>query len=443
MLNRESTQALIKKVTSYTKHYATVIINANEQNTTRFANSEISQNIAITDANLTINLFDGKKEVSCTTNVLTDDGLKLVVQNAEEMLKFVPEGEFDVFPFSKETITDITETCEKNSLSKAFGVTERANYIKEGVAQIEAGFTCAGALNLNKNILVVGDSEDGFRYGSYDELTFNTVVTHEDGAAGAGECCSYVNTPDILQEFKKAQATAKLARNPIPPELGTHTVVLSPIAFADLIYYVAMSLNAKGVEDGISFATNQLGQKIFGENLTMVDDCYFEGLRPLYFDIQGNPRQKLSLIDKGVISAFAYDNKTAIKKNIKSTGHAISTRFIGGAIPANVIVNQGNQGLEDIIKDTNDGVFINEFHYNNPVNIRQLQITGLTRNGTFLIKDGKLSSPISTVRFTENLLNAFSDISAISNTRQLVNFGFMSLLVPAVRINKFCFTSKQ
>jgi len=439
MLNNELAKALIKKATSHTKHYATVVITANEQNTTRFANSEISQNIAITDANLTVNLYDGKKEVSCTTNILTDEGLKLVVQNAEEMLKYVPEGEFDVFPFSKE---DVTETGKNDSLSKAFEVTERANYIKEGVAQIEAGFACAGALNLNKNILTVGDSEGGFRYSSYDEVTFNTVVTHIDGAAGAGECCSYTNPPDILEQFKKAQTTAKLARNPITPELGTHTVVLSPIAFADLIYYVAMSLNAKSVEDGISFATDKLGQKIFGKNLTMSDDCSFEGLRPLYFDIQGSPRQKLNLINNGVISAFAYDNKTATKKNIKSTGHAISTRFMGGAIPANVIVNQGNQSIEGIIKDTNNGVFINEFHYNNPVNIRQLQITGLTRNGTFLIEDGKLSSPISTVRFTESLLDAFNNISAISNTRQLVNFGFISLLVPAVRIDKFCFTSK-
>jgi len=438
MLSRQTAQNIIDKLTSYVTTYATVNITYGSNGTTRFANSEISQNIAISDTNVSLTVYEGKKEATCTTNVLTDDGLKQLAKDAQAMLAFVPEGEFEAFTMSQ---NPVKEKEYSNELASKFDATARAAYIKEGVSHVKNGFTAAGALVLSQNAISVGDSQGAFRYAAYDQIAFNTVVTHEDGTAGAGECCSYTDAPDIVAEFKKAQTTATAAMGAISPELGAHTVILSPIAFADLIGFMSNMLGAYSVDDGTSFATGKMGQQVFGKNLTVTDDVNCPCSRPVFFDYEGTPRSPLTLIDKGKITSFMYDNKFAMRHKTQNTGHAVTNKGRGG-YSANLQVAGGDQSLDEIIASTKKGIFINEFHYTNFVNPRTLQLTGLTRNGTFLIEDGKLTSPISTVRFTQSLLDAFNNITAISKERTRVS-GWMGIsLVPGARIENFHFTSK-
>ena len=435
MLSKEAARQIFDKTMAHVKHYAVAVLYAGESNITRFANSEISQNVSITDGKLALTVYDGKKSATASTNVMTDEGLKKLAQDAENLLQFVPDGEFEAFPFSQEAIKDIPVG---DSLLKAFGVEERARFVKDGIAVVEPGFTAAGALDFTRVAIAIGDSKKAFRYAASDSVTFNTVVTHEDGTAGAGECISYTDVPDILGAFKKAQNTAKAARNTVSPELGAHTVVLSPLAFADLMSFVCMMLNAKYVDDGASFAIGKLGQKVFGENLTVRDEAGHPALRPLLFDLDGNPRRPTTLIDKGVVSSYLYNNEMAARHNVPSTGHSIGNE---GGFPMNVVIEPGDKSMEEIISSTKKGIYINEFHYTNFVNARNLQITGLTRNGAFLIEDGKLTKPMATVRFTESMLDALCNITAISKDRELVS-GWAASLVPGVRIENFHFTSK-
>jgi len=434
MLNRQEAQAIITKLASYTNHYAVANISNQSQGTTRFANSEISQNIIITDTSISLTVYTGKKEATCATNVLTDEGLQQLVKDAEAMLEHVPDGEFEAFYLPQGSIKEKEYT---GTLAKEFDITARAEYVKEGMSHVLSGFTAAGALDLSKHAVAVGDNRGVFNYAAYDELNFNTVVTHQDGTAGAGECQSYTNTPDIIGEFKKAQSTAKAAMGAVSPELGAHTVVLSPVAFADLVYFTGYMLGAGAVDTGVSFAVGKLGQQLFGSNFTMIDDVNCPETRPHFFDYEGSPRQAVSLVKKGVISSFMYDNKLAARHNTKNTGHAISNKGRGG-YGVNLQVLGGNQSLEEIIASTDKGIFINQFHYTNVVNPRTLQLTGLTRNGSFMIENGKLTTPISTVRFTQSLLDAFSSITALSKERTLAG----DVLVPAARIEGFHFTSK-
>jgi predicted Zn-dependent protease len=435
MLNREQAHAIVEKAMVKTRKYATATLMASEQNTTRFANSEISQNVAIEDAELSITVYEGKKQATRTTNVLTGEGISDAIKEAENLLAFVPEGEFGIFPFSKE------ETAENESdgkLAAAFGMKERAAIVKEGVEQVKEGFYAAGALNMNRHSLAVGNSLGRFRYTAYDMVEFNTVVTHADGSAGAGAKISFDTVPDIVAEFAKAQATASAARGALEPPLGAHTVILSPLAFGDLVRFMSYMLNAKSVDDGASFAIGKLGQKVFGDRLTVRDDVIYPGLRPLHFDTEGNPRRSLALVENGVIKNFLHDNITATKHNTEPTGHAIPGY---GGYPANLVVGGGSRSLEELIASTPRGIFINEFHYTNFVNPRNLQMTGLTRNGTFLIEDGKITKPIATVRFTESLLDAFNNITGISRETELSGEWSVGSF-PAVRIENFHFTSK-
>jgi len=438
MLNREQALSLIRKATSSTKYHAFMSITATEQGVTRFSNSEISQNVTITDGTATLTLYDGKKQVSCTTNALLDSGIQQLVRDAESMLQYVPEGEYGAFPFSKE---DVPEQLSDGSLSRAFGVTERAEIVKQGISYVDLGYRASGALTLENTTYALGDSGGGFRYANIECVTFNTVVTHSSGTDGAAECISYTSAPDIVGCFKKAQATSRASQNPVEPQLGGFTVVLSPVAFGDLLTFTGRMLSAKAMDDGISFARGKVGHKVFGENLTIRDDITNPLLQPLPFDAEGNPRRIVNLIQNGIVTGVVFDNKTANKHNVQSTGHAIRHRWFSGAAPTNLVVESGDMSIDEIIANTDNGIYINEFHYTNFVNARNLQITGLTRNGTFLIENGKITKPIATVRFTESMLDAFNNITAISKERELVT-GFGAALVPAVRIDNFHFTSK-
>ncbi|MCL2360802.1 MAG: TldD/PmbA family protein [Defluviitaleaceae bacterium] len=438
MLNKQAAQGIIEKLTSYVNVYATVNISYGSNGTTRFANSEITQNTTINDTSVSLTVYEGKKEATCTTNVLTEAGLKQLAKDAQAMLQVVPEGEFEAFPMSKEPVNERPYSGE---LASAFDTTARAAYIKEGVSHVKDGFTAAGALVLTQNAISVGDSLGAFRYAAYDQVAFNTVVTHQDGTAGAGECCSYTDAPDIVAEFKKAQATATAAMGAVSPELGAHTVVLSSTAFADLVGLMGYTMGAYAVDDGTSFAVGKMGQQVLGKNFTLTDDVNCPCSRPVFFDYEGTPRRTTTLINEGVVASYLYDNKFAAKHKAENTGHAVTNKGRGG-YPANLQVTGGTQSLEEIIASTKKGIFINEFHYTNFVNPRTLQITGLTRNGTFMIEDGKLTTPIATVRFTESLLDAFNNITAITKERTKTS-GWMGIsLMPGARIENFHFTSK-
>ena len=432
MLNKEQSQAVLTKALDSTKLRINATLNSTSDGTTRIANSEINQNVSINDMALSVTVYDGKKFATNSTNVLTDEGIKKVVAEAEELVKFVPESEYEAFPFSKEPVAEVPFA----NLAADFGPVKRADILKEGLSFIEKDFTAAGALNLNQNSFAIASSDGGFRYAAIESIDFNTVVTHKDGAAGSGDCVSYKKVPDIVSSFKKAQKTSAAARNPISPELGSHTVVLSPSAFGDLVGFMGYMMNAKAVDDGISFAIGKIGEKVFGDNFTLTDFPGHPELMQLPFDFEGNPRTKLTLVDKGVVKELLYDNVLAKRHGKKSTGHGFS--YGQGGYPMHMVVEAGDKSEEEIIKGTKKGVYINEFHYTNFVNPRNLQITGLTRNGTFLIEDGVVTKPIATVRFTVSLLDIFNKITAVTKEQVLSGRAF----VPGVKIEEFTFTSK-
>jgi len=383
-------------------------------------------------------VYDGKREATCSTNDVSGEGIKALVQDAEALLEFVPEGEFEPFIMSQAPVSD---TYPDGRLAGAFNVSQRAALIKEGVKMSSAGLAAAGALTLDRSVFSVGDTKGAFRYSAFDKVAFNTVMTDSDGAAGAGECCSYTDIPDIAAAFEKANANALAARDPVGIDLGGYSVVLSPVAFGNLIMYTSMMLGAGSVEDGDSFAIGKLGERVFGQNLTIRDDSSHPDLLPMRFDFEGTARRSIDLVSRGVICNFLYDNKLAARHKAVNTGHAIGNKGKGG-YAFNLIVEGGDQTVGEIVSAVDSGIYINEFHYLNFVNRRQLQVTGLTRNGTFLIENGAITKPVTTMRFTVSLLDAFNAIESISKEREKVSGYFGISLIPTVRIENFRFTSK-
>ena len=423
---------LVKKLTSYTKYYAVVNINGQNRGVSRFANSEISQNVNQSDLQISLTLHDGKKEATSSTNVLDEDSLKKLVKDTENMLAVSPAGEFEVTEWNPPNIKD---TENDKTLAEVYNAKGRAEAIKKGVESLD-GLSAAGALVLQKTINAYGNSSkpEATLFSEFDNVQFNTVVSC-NGADGGGESVSHkASDLNIQGAFLQAKQRALMGANPISLDSGEYSVILTPEALGDLMFFLTWSLNAKRISDGASFLSTLTDKQFFGKNISIYDDVNDSRTFPIYFDYEGNKRQTMPLIESGVVKNILYCNKTAAKASVQSSGHALSNKGVGG-YAMNIVMQGGDSSKDDMIKNTERGLFISEFHYTNFVNPKNALVTGLTRNGTFLIENGKLGKAVNTMRFTQNLLEAFSNVTDLSEELSVVG----STVVPYAKIKGFKF----
>lgn len=442
MMDRQQAVNLIKKLTSYTKYYGVVNIEGVQQGITRFANSQISQNTNKSDLSVSLTLYDGKKEATCTSNVLDDDALKRLAKDTEDLLSCVPKGEHDIFEWRRQPVK-IAENDK--DLPVFYNASGRADTIKQGISTMGDGLVASGALVLEKKIVVYGNStntEDEILFTNLDNVQFNTVVTSTtDSAAGGGETISHrFGGLNIAGAFEQAKQRAVMSANPINLSGGDYTVILTPEAVCDLVSYITWSLNAKRVHDGLSFCDGNLPQTTsMGGNITIFDDVNDSRVFPLCFDYEGNQRRTVQLVRHGVVKNLLFDNKTAHLMGARPTGHAVSNKGSGGYSLHTVMVG-GDSSIEEMIKNTERGILVSEFHYTNFVDPAFMQVTGLTRNGTFLIEKGNITRAVDTMRFNQNLVQALDNVSALSKKLSTVNAGGWACVMPAIAIERFNFS---
>lgn len=441
MLNKKEVYALIDKVLSYCNYYTMVTVSSQEEGLTRFANSEIHQNVFKADNSVEIVVYDGKKQSKISTNILDDDSLRQMVEAAEENLKYLPEGEFMI----PEVTAPIEISCEEfdQELESKFGIESRAVLVKEGIEALEDSFTGSGALSLNKMVIAMGNNRGIKRYARLDTVSFNTVVTHETGPSGYAEySTNKAYDMDVAKHFKAAYDKAKLALNPISLEPGSYTVILEPLAVGDLLNYMNYcGFSARSAQIGMSYLSGKKGQKVFGENINIYDDVDDDNTFPIPFDFEGYERKKLNIIEEGVLKDLAYDIRSALKEGSETTGHSIGDSSMGG-FPINIIMGNGDKSIENIIKESDNAILVTRFHYMNVVDPRQAVLTALTRDGLYMIKNGQIKHAVKNMRFTESMLNAFNNVTEISKEREKVPGFFGVVYVPSLKINNFHFTGK-
>ncbi len=440
MLNKKSAYEIINKVLSYCNYYTMVIVRSKDEGLTRFANSEIHQNVYNEDNVVTISVYDGKKESKVTTNLLGEESLKMTVREAEDNLKFIPDGDIEMPKLTSPKELAYEEYDEE--LHSKFDTINRSKLIKEGIDLLDEGYSAAGALSLNSSSIAMGNSRGVRRYNRMDTVEFNTVVMHVDGSSGyAAYTTNKAKELDITKEFKAAYEKARMGVNPISIEPGSYTVILEPSAVSGLLSFMGyFGFSARSTQTGTGFLTGKINEKLFGDNITIKDNTYSENTLPMYFDFEGYQRKPLTIFEKGVVKELAYDVRSALKDNTETTGHSVGMTKMGG-LTLHLIMDGGDESFEDLIKSTKKGILITRFHYMNVVDPRQAILTALTRDGNFLIENGKIKCGVKNMRFTESMINAFNNVVGITKERKKVP-GFGLNYVPALKIEDFHLTGK-
>lgn len=406
---------------------------------TRFADNVISQNVASSSLSFSVRLLDSGRSAKLSFNQADDASLKRAVASGLEILK-KQKKDPDLPPLPKprplapgRDLYD-RETAELSPVFRA----ERAGELARACRK--AGQVACGTVDNGASELVIANSLGLFARWRDSFVTHSVTVTDRDGSGWAEQPSHSVRNIDFKRLNETARAKAAASRRPRDPKPGRYTVVLEPQAAADLITFMnAYGFGGQFYNEGRSFACGKLGKRVLSPLLTIEDD-YLGAAPGLPFDFEGQPRSRVTLVEKGVLRTIVHDRRTAKKAGAAATGHALPQPSYFGPLAINLSVKPGGDSLSDLIKGTERGILVTQFHYTNLLKENTVEMTGMTRNGTFMIENGRVAYPIKNMRFTQSIVEAFSGIEAVGDRAELVS-GWGAMACPAMRLSGFNFSS--
>lgn len=415
-----------------------VVVTARSSGLTRFAASVIHQNVYEEDAVLLLRVVVDGRVAGVRTNRLASDGLRRAVEDAIAIARATPpDPAFPGLP-DPQPVPPVEHFAQATAQTTPV---DRAARVRSFV-QICGTLQAAGALETESHEVVVANSRGVRAQGRATQASFVSVV---DG----GDATSYVEAYDadvrrlpVDALGHRAVGRVELGRAPrdVPP--GRYTVILEPEAVALMMNYLGFTVfNGKAVQEGRSFLTGKIGEKIVDERISLWDDATDPRAIGLPFDFEGVPKRKVMLIDRGVARSAAHDSRTAKQAATESTGHALPQPNAWGPMPANLFLSTGDASVEQMVASTERGLLVTRFHYVRVVDPLRTIITGMTRDGTFLIEDGRIVGGTKNLRFNQSMIDTLANVEAIGAESQLASESFIGrACAPALKVRDFNFT---
>jgi predicted Zn-dependent protease len=303
-----------------------------------------------------------------------------------------------------------------------------------------AGVAAFGSFSTDSEAIAVANSRGIRAAERRTSSQLLTVQMSPDGGTGYAEAVSRDATEiDAAAIGREAAAKARASDNPVSVPAGDYPVVLEEYAvvdITDMLGYVGFS--ALAVQEERSFF--EAGKRIGSELVTLTDDGSDVHGLPMSFDYEGVVKQRVPLVEAGVCREVVFDAQTAARAGRASTGHGLPAPNPYGPFPINIVMEPGTTSREELIGGLERGLLVTRFHYTNVVHPKLAMITGMTRDGTFLVEGGKIVGPVRNLRFTQSYLDAIAGVTAVGSSRKTLKGFLGSAVVPALRIDGWTFT---
>ncbi|MGB4441258.1 MAG: metallopeptidase TldD-related protein, partial [Coriobacteriia bacterium] len=329
---------------------------------------------------------------------------------------------------------------------RAFDASRRAEAAAAIIApSAAAGLTAAGTVARNLYTLAVANTLGVSRATEAGDVRATVLPMGESGGSGwASWLGADTSAFDASAMGERAAAIAARAASPGTLDPGTYTVVLAPEAVSDVLDFMGyLGFGAKSFAEQGSFLAGHLDERLVDPRITITDDALGGETIGLGIDFEGQLRQPVPLIEQGVARGFVTDSYFAAKLRRPNTGHALPSPNPYGPLPLNLAMAAGDTTEADMIASVEQGVYVTRFHYVNVEDPMKLVLTGMTRDGTFMIENGRLTRPLKNLRFTQGVLDALSHVGAIGSERVLVGPGEGgATLVPALLLEQWAFTGQ-
>jgi len=467
MLTRDQASAIFAKLRKYSSaDEVELLISSGRSALTRFANNTIHQNVSEESHALSLRVSidvgsaQGGRTARASTNKLDDDSLRRLAQTAETLVRLQqPDPELLAMPTPREVVegeVDGGGTVQRHVQRTArIDAPDRA----EAVARI------VDVANRNElasaGIYATSEFAEGL-FNSGGVAKWHEQTSAEVSVTMIGDTSSgwqKANAPDVatLNPAKMAEIAAEKARksaNPRELEPGKYSVILEPSAVLDIVGSMFWDFSGSALLEQRSFLNDRLGTHLFGDNITVEDDVYHPLQTGTPFDGEGMTRQRLKLIDKGVVQDLAYSRRAAMKMRrselaekvgrVGPTGHGFMLPNEMGEAPLNIVFagapSGSSQTVEQMIASTERGILVTRLWYIREVDPYEKILTGMTRDGTFLVENGKAQCGVRNLRFNQSLVNMLRNVEALGEAVRASGEESIDMVVPPMRVREFTFT---
>jgi predicted Zn-dependent protease len=405
---------------------------------TRFANNGIHQNVAEHGLIVSVRTFLDRKTARVTTNKLDEDSLRAAVESSLSLAQSQPKVPYLLPMPAKQRYQRVQRfvksTAELSAAERARAVRKACDLaVKEG--QVAAGIFVSGQMQS-----AVGNSRGLFATYRQTRAEFSITMQQEAATSWAkGNSADVRNLdPQVLAQLASKKARLATSARELPPE--EYTVILEPAAVLDLVGFLFYDFAATAVEDKRSCLNDRMGKQLFGKNISICDDAYHPGQLGAPFDGEGIPRQRVLLVDKGVPRNLVYSRSSAKRAGKKPTGHGFALPNEYGEAPMNLVFSGGKSSLEEMIASTDRGLLVTRLWYIREVDPYEKVMTGMTRDGLFLVEKGKVTSAARNFRFNQSVLEMLRNVELMSPAVRATGEEAFEMVVPAMKINGFQFT---
>ncbi len=406
-----------------------VSIGYSRSGVTRFANNGITQNTLLEAVNIRIDCaFEGRSGAA-TTSTLTPEALADTLQRAETLARVAPvDPEYQaplapqIYLEPKSYFPATAQLTPEDRAKQVLAITTPA---------IKNGIRASGTVESGESINFLANSAGLVAFDQRTDALIGTTMTAPESSGWARDSASdsTLLNPSLLAQSALEQT--RLGNKPQDLAAGKYTVILSPAAVSQLVWFMFYLMDGRSTLDGVTFLSGKLGQKLLPDNISLYSDPTNSRVPGATFGGSGTPQRLVPWIDQGVFKEVRWDRFTAQKNNRTPT-----------PFPGNLILpGDDSKSVEDLIKSTERGVFVTHVWYVRYIKPAETLVTGLTRDGTFLIEGGKLKGGVKNLRFNESVLSMLGRVEAMSKAVSAVDNEAPPGLFPALKIRDFNFVS--
>ena len=458
MLTRDQAAEIFARIRKYaTADEVECLFYGGKSALTRFANNTIHQNVAEENYGVSVRTVFGGRTARATTNRFDDESLRNVV-TASESLARVQEPDSDLLPVPSPDEAS-NKTAGSAQPSRHFGETaaltpaQRADAVGQIVAIAQKRkLTAAGIFASSESVEGIFNSRgiSAWHTQTSAEVSITMLAADSSGWQKA-------NSPDVarLDSAHLAQISAEKAVKSAAPrevEPGKYTVILEPAAVLDTVGFAFYDFGGLAILDQRSFLNNRIGTKLFGDNISIWDDVAHPLQSGSPFDGEGMPRQRAQLVENGVVKRLVYSRASAekMKKSeyaakvgpIEATGHGFPIPNEIGEAPMNIVFESARepQTVDQMIASTERGILVTRLWYIREVDPYEKILTGMTRDGTFLVENGKVVCGLRNFRFNQSVIDMLSNVEAMSPPVRTSGEESFDMVVPAMKVCDFNFT---
>lgn len=414
------------------------LISAHASALTRFANNRIHQNVAQSNSLVSVRVITEGRTARASTNQSDRGSIARTVEQAIAITRSSePSAELQPLLGPQQ----YPAVARHHAATAAIMPEDRGKAVAEAIGIVEAaGQTAAGIFETEESVSALLNSEGLMAYYPETSSTFSITALGADSSGWAKAQSPNVEEIDWAELAATAsrKAAASAAPREIPP--GRYTVILEPAAVLDLVGQMMGDFSATALEDQRSFLNERLHRKTFGENITMYDDVCHRLQTGAPWDGEGVPRSRLTLVADGVPEEIAWCRSRAAAVGRAPTGHGYPLPNEYGEGPANIVIAGGDTPVEEMIASTGHGILVTRLWYIREVDPYEKIMTGMTRDGTFLIEDGRVVAGLRNFRFNVSLVEMLNQVEALSPAVRASGEEAFEMVVPAMKVSRFNFS---